>query len=94
MEEFNDVMLHAINYRLFLKGIPIKIDYVDKEEIRDQCEIKFACEDYERWLDRPILNPTDELIQVIRDLFKEMYYKELLFNNTRTIFWIRNSKGE
>lgn len=93
MDKFNDDMLFAINYRLALKKIPIVIDY-ETETHKEFCTIKLACKDYEKGLDRPILNPKKELIQIIRDLFKEMYCKELNFNNTGTSFWMRNFKGE
>lgn len=93
MDKFNDDMLFAINYRLELKKIPIVIDY-ETETHKEFCTIKLASKDYEKWLDRPILNPKKELIQVIRDLFKEMYHKELNFNNTGTSFWMRNIEGE
>ena len=93
MDKFNDDMLFAINYRLALKKIPIVIDY-ETERHKEFCTIKLACEDYEKWLDRPILNPKKELIQVIRNLFKEMYHKELNFNNTVTSFCMRSVEGE
>lgn len=93
MEKFTDEMLFAVNYRLALKNIPIVIDY-ETERYNEICAIKLACKDYEKWLDHPILNPKKELIQIIRDLFKEMYHKELIFNNTGTAFWMRNFKGE
>ena len=86
MEKFVDSMIARVNQQLRLNEVPVRIYYVDEE---DKARCQFKIPDEVGYLENPVLNPTEKLTDLVRDIFYHLYGKKLEFNNYNTIFWIK-----
>ena len=87
MEKFVDSMIARINQQLRLREVPVRIYYVDEEE---KIKCQFLIPDEGKYLENPIINPSDKLLDLTQDLFYSQYGKKIEFNPyNKTIFWIK-----
>lgn len=87
MEKFVDSMIARVNQQLRLNEVPVRIYYVDEAE-KTKCQ--FLIPDEVGYLENPVLNPTEKLTDLVRDIFYHLYGKKLEFNPyNKTIFWIK-----